>query len=245
MKTTTFTLIILTLSGILYAQPDAYEILEMVDRNMFSENRIVDSEMTIHGRRSGRTMTSRTWSVGDEKSFTEYMSPPREAGTKMLKLEDQLWMYSPSTDRVIQISGHMLRQSVMGSDLSYEDMMENQKLTDIYSAEVTGEEVIDGRKSWVLELRAKVEGVTYDSRKIWIDTERYVPLKEELFAKSGQLLKRTDMSEVKNIEGRWFPTMIVFKDVLKEGKGTEFRMTGIEFNADIPEHIFSRASLRQ
>ena len=53
------------------------------------------------------------------------------------------------------------------------------------------------------------------------------------------------MSEVKNIEGRWFPTMIVFKDVLKEGKGTEFRMTGIEFNADIPEYIFSRASLRQ
>jgi hypothetical protein len=36
----------------------------------------------------------------------------------MLKLGDQLWTFSPSTDRTIQIAGHMLRQSVMGSDMS-------------------------------------------------------------------------------------------------------------------------------
>lgn len=83
----------------------------------------------------------------------------------------------------------MLRQSVMGSDLSYEDMMDDRKLTDIYSAKVVGEETIDGRKTWVLELTAKVEDVAYHKRKMWIDQERYVPLKEELFAKSGQLLK--------------------------------------------------------
>jgi len=190
-------------------------------------------------------MTSRTWAVGDEKSFTEYLSPPREQGTKMLKLENQLWIYSPSTDRVIQISGHMLRQSVMGSDLSYEDMMETQKLTDVYDAEVSGEESVDGRNTWVLELIAREEGVTYYRRKIWIDSERYVPLREELFAKSGQLLKRTELRDVKNIEGRWFPTTILFRDMLKQGDGTEFKMTDIKFNQDIPEHIFSRASLRQ
>ncbi|MFZ2896490.1 MAG: outer membrane lipoprotein-sorting protein, partial [Saprospiraceae bacterium] len=97
--------------------------------------------------------------MGDKRSFTEYLSPAREAGTKMLKLENQLWIYSPSTDRTIQISGHMLRQSVMGSDLSYEDMMDDRKLTDIYSAKVAGEETIDNRKTWVLELTAKVEDV--------------------------------------------------------------------------------------
>jgi outer membrane lipoprotein-sorting protein len=96
----------------------------------------------------------------------------------------------------------------------------------------------------VLTLTAKTDDVNYYSRKIWMDSERFIPLREELFAKSGQLLKRTEMKEVKNIGNRWFPTTIVFTDVLKDGDGTEFKITGIEFNADIPQHIFSRASLR-
>ena len=54
----------------------------------------------------------------------------------MLKLDKRLWIYSPSTDRTIQLSGHLLRQSVMGSDLSYEDMMEERKLSEVYTAEI-------------------------------------------------------------------------------------------------------------
>lgn len=230
---------------ILISPPDADEILKKVEQNMSSDNRVFESEMIIHGRRSSRTITAKTYSVGDKRSFTEYLSPAREAGTKMLKLENQLWIYSPSTDRTIQISGHLLRQSVMGSDLSYEDMMDDRKLTDIYSAKVAGEESVDGRKTWMLELTAKVEDVAYHKRKMWIDQERYVPLKEELYAKSGQLLKRTTLSDVQKIQGRWFPMTIVFKDMLKQGEGTEFRMKNVQFNQQIPEYLFTKAALKQ
>lgn len=240
-----FLAMIILFGAAAFAQPGANEILDRVDRNMYSENSIVESSMTIHGRRGSRTMTVRTYAVGETQAFSEYLSPPREAGTKMLKLEDQLWIYSPSTDRIVQISGHMLRQSVMGSDLSYEDMMEDRKLTEVYEAELLGEETIDGRSAYVVRLKAIVSDLAYDSRKIWIDTERYVPLREELFAKSGQLLKQTTFSEVKQIDGRWYPTTMVFKDMLKEGDGTEFKVISIKFNQDIPEHIFSKASLRR
>jgi outer membrane lipoprotein-sorting protein len=223
----------------------ADEIIDRVDRNMSSDNRVFESTMTIHGRRSSRTMTSKSYSVGDKKSFTEYLSPAREQGTKMLKLENQLWIYSPSTDRIIQISGHMLRQSVMGSDLSYEDMMEDRKLTEVYNAEVAGSEEFDKRQCWVLELTAKVEDVAYARRKMWIDKERYIPLKEELYAKSGQLLKRSILSNVERVEGRWFPTTIVYKDMLKQGDGTEFKITGIKFDQEIPDYIFTKAALKQ
>jgi outer membrane lipoprotein-sorting protein len=239
------TLYLVFLVSAVISQPSATDIINRVDRNMSSENRIVESSMTIHSRRASRTITSRTYSVGYKKSFTEYLSPAREQGTKMLKLEDQLWIYSPSTDRAIPISGHMLRQSVMGSDLSYEDMMEDRKLTEVYEATVAGEETIDGRKAWVLHLKTTVPDVAYDSRKMWIDMERYVPLKEELFAKSGQLLKRTTFSDVKHLDGRWFPTKMLFKDMLKQGDGTEFLITSIKFNQNIPDHIFSKAVLKQ
>jgi outer membrane lipoprotein-sorting protein len=233
-----------TVSMGLYAQ-DAHTILEKVDQNLSSENRIVESSMTIHGKRSSRTITSRTYSVGEKQAFTEYISPPREAGTKMLKLENQLWIYSPSTDRTIQISGHMLKQSVMGSDLSYEDMMDDRKLTDIYNAVITGEETIDDRHTLVLELTAKVSDVAYHTQKIWVDSERFVPLQQEMYAKSGQLLKRTELKDVQKIDGRWFPTTMIYKDMLKDGEGTEFKTTKIQFNQDIPAYIFTKAALKQ
>lgn len=228
-----------------YGQPGADEILQKIDENMSSENRVFESSMTIHGKRNSRTITSKTYSVGDKKSFTEYLSPAREEGNKMLKLEDQLWIYSPSTDRTIQISGHMLRQSVMGSDLSYEDMMEDRKLQEVYDAEVAGNSIINERKCYQLDLTAKVDDASYWSRKLWIDAERYVPLKEELYAKSGKLLKRITMSDVQNIEGRWFPMKLVYKDMLKEREGTEFEINSIRFNQDIPEYLFSKAALKQ
>ena len=225
--------------------PDADEILKKVEQNLSSDNRVFESEMIIHGRRSSRTITSRTYSEGYKKSFTEYLSPAREAGTKMLKLETQLWIYTPATDRTIQISGHLLRQSVMGSDLSYEDMMDDRKLTDLYTAKVVGEETLDNRKTYVLELTAKVVDIAYSKRKMWVDTERYVPLKEELYAKSGQLLKRTTLSNVQKVQGRWFPMTVVYKDMLKEGSGTEFRMTSVKFNEAIPAYLFTKAALKQ
>jgi len=56
--------------------------------------------------------------------------------------------------------------------------------------------------------------------------------------------KRSDMKEVQRIQGRWFPLAIIYKDVLKEGKGTEFRITTIKFDQQIPQYIFTKASLR-
>lgn len=241
-------ILIILMAGIsaAFAQnPDGNEILRKIDQNMSSENRVFTSKMIIHGRRNTRTIESKTWTSGDKKSYTEYLFPAREQGTKMLKLEDQLWIYSPSTDRIIQIAGHMLRQSVMGSDLSYEDMMEDNKLTKHYKAEVVGNEKITGRSCWVLKLTAIDPEIAYQVRKLWVDNERYIPLKEELFAKSGTLLKRTELSEVVNMNGRWFPKKIVFKDMLKEGEGTEFIMESIQFNVDIPDYIFSKGSLKK
>ena len=243
MKSLSVALLLISFS--LYAQyPSGKEILDRVDQNMSSENRIVTSKMIIHGTRGDRTIESKTWAEGETKAYTEYLSPPREAGTKMLKLEDQLWIYSPSTDRTIQISGHMLRQSVMGSDLSYEDMMEDTKLIHNYDAVVIGEEVINEQNCWVLELQAKTSNVSYQIRKIWVDKDRYIPLKEELYAKSGKLLKMTELFDIQKLGNRWFPKRIVFKDMLKMGEGTEFIVESIQFDQEIPEHVFTKASLR-
>lgn len=220
-------------------------ILKKVDGNFGSDNKIYVGSMIVHGRRGSRTIKSKTWMQGIEKSFTEFLAPAREKGTKMLKLSDQLWTYTPSIDRTIKISGHMLRQSVMGSDLSYEDLMEDPELHKIYEAKIVGEESYLERPCWVLELTSKVEGIAYNSRKILVDKERFVSLREDRFAKSGKLLKTTEVKKVIRVEDRWVPSNMLFKDVLKTGEGTEFVLEFIQFNADISDHVFSKASLRK
>ena len=225
-------------------QPSGEDILDRVDENLSSQSQIFLSKMIIHGPRGNRTLESKTWTRGEEDSYTEYLAPAREAGTKMLKLGDNLWIYSPTSDRTISISGHMLRQSLMGSDLSYEDMMENPKLREKYEATLNTTATIGDKTCWVLELFAKTPDVNYQHRKIWVDQQKYVPVKEELYAKSGKLLKITDFSDFRLIQGRWYPGKIHFKDMLKVGNGTEFIIEDIAFNQDIPDHIFSKASLR-
>lgn len=225
--------------------PDGEEIMKRIDQNMSSENRVFESKMIIHGPRNSREVRSKTWTQGEQRSFTEYLFPVREEGTKMLKLQDQLWIYSPTTDRTIQIIGHMLRQAVMGSDMSYEDLMEDNSLLKHYNAEVTGSELVGDNDCWVLELTAIDPEMTYQGKKLWVDKKRFIPLKEELFAKSGVLLKRTELSNIENIDGRWYPKKIVFKDMLQEGGGTEFIIESIDFNVDIPEYIFSKSSLKR
>jgi outer membrane lipoprotein-sorting protein len=221
-------------------------IIQAMDDNLNAKSRVMTSKMIVRGRRSSRTIESRNWVVGIDQAFTEYLSPPREAGTKMLKLYDKLWIYSPQTDRVIQISGHMLRQSVMGSDMSYNDMMEDRPLEELYEATLEGSVLIDGRDHWIMHLEAKAKGLSYPKRRAWIDKEYLLPMKEELYAKSGKLLKTSTMDGIKKVQGRWFPSRFIFKDELKRNsKGTEWHIDDIEFDVDIPESRFSKAKLRK
>ncbi len=225
---------------------DGNEILKRIDQNMAFDHAISVTTMIIHGRRSDRTVTSKSWARGQEDAFVEYLSPPREKGKKMLKLGDKIWNYTPEpSDRIITISGHLLRQSVMGSDLSYEDMTENPRMADSYDAVVEGEEDLDGRHCFVVKMTAKTRDIAYHTRRIWVDSERWLPLKEERYAKRGKLLKEFVITDVFKIGDRWYPKRMVFKDMLSKGKGTEYIVESIDFDTEIPDYIMTKAALRK
>jgi len=243
----TLPFIVLSLTFVINAQvPTGDEILKRIDENQVIDQAISTSTMIVHSRTGDRTIQSKAWSSGNDKAFVEYLSPPREKGKKMLKLGDNLWIYTPEpSDRIITISGHLLKQSVMGSDMSYEDLMESDELRENYDANVLRKESYNDRDCWVLELTATNSEVAYHSRKIWVDAERWLPLKEERFAKSGRMLKQTEIREVFRQDGRWLPKRMTFKDMLSRGDGTEYIIDSIDFNVKIPEYQFTKAALRK
>ncbi|WP_281615195.1 outer membrane lipoprotein-sorting protein [Flammeovirga sp. SubArs3] len=238
------TIVLLYISSLSLAQ-DAQSILKKIDQNMYSETKISTSKMIVYGKRKTKEIVSKGYTRGTSDSFSEYLSPAREKGTKMLKLEDKLWIYSPSSDRTIQISGHMLRQSVNGSDMSYEDMMQERKLVDTYKATLVGEEEMNGEQCLVLDLEAKVADITYYKMKMWVTKDHYVPMRQDLFAKSGQMLKQMNMSDIRKVGDRYFPFKMNYKDVLKDGKGTDFIIMDLQDNVPIPDHVFNKSNLKK
>src|SRR5690554_1727810 len=176
----------------------AEEIINKRDDNEYIETAIVESEMIIKDTR--REMTKTMVSLIKENNGLTEFTNPRDRGTKFLKRGDDLWMFFPDAEDLVKISGHMLNQGMMGSDFSYQDIMESDKLTDLYDFELIGEETIDGRKCYVLEGIAKEgEEVSYYRRRSWIDKERFIGLKEELYAQSGRLLKEMIAVRVEEI----------------------------------------------
>lgn len=245
MKKLLFFLGLFTFASPAFAEPTAMEIVRKMDQSQNAKNQVITSVMIIHGRRATREISSKSWILGDEKSFTQYLAPARERGTKMLKVGDKLWIYYPKADRIVSISGHMLRKSVMGSDLSYEDMMEKGTLEESYNATLEGEEVILGRTSYKIKLIAKVPDVAYKKVMIWIDKGRFVALRQELYAKSGKLLKRFETLGVMKTKKGWYPSHMRFKDVLKDGGGTEYKVTEILFDQKINPKRFQKGQLRR
>jgi negative regulator of sigma E activity len=92
---------------------------------------------------------------------------------------------------------------------------------------------------------AKKEDIAYHHRRVWVDKDRYVLLRENLYAESGKLLKTMDVREVMRVQGRWLAKSVLYKDVLKDGEGTEFLVDSIVLDADIPDYLFSKAALKR
>lgn len=224
--------------------PSAQDILQNIDKNMVFETIYTESDMIITLKDRTITKSLVSYAQGNQKSYIEFLSPARDKGTKILRIAEVIKIYYPSAERVMRISGHMLRQGMMGSDFSYEDMTERaKKLREEYSAELKGEEEIAGVPCYLLVMTSKLEKQTYFTRKAWVDKQRFLVLKEELFAKSGKLLKTFNVADFKTYKNRFYPTRVTMEDKLRQDSKTEMAFKKIEFDIVIPEETFSERQL--
>lgn len=175
---------------------------------------------------------------GDAKAFVEFINP-EDRGIRYLKIDKDLWMYFPDEQETIKISGHLLKEGMMGSDVSYEDALESGNLLKKYTVAVAGTENLDGRPCYVLELTASTKTAPYDKQKLWVDGERFTVLKSQMLSKSDKLIKESLALQVRQFGKRWFVTELRMEDKLKKGGGTTFKMTDLEFDVSVPEDQFS------
>jgi outer membrane lipoprotein-sorting protein len=221
------------------------DILQRVDDNTVVTSSSYDATMIISLGGTLREKRFSGYAEGKERAYMEFTYPARDKNTRFLKIEDEMWMYLPSVEKATKIAGHMLRQSMMGSDFSYDDIVENEKLIELYDVELVGSDSLGTTDCYVLELTAKAPDVTYFSRKTWIDKINYVALKVELYAKSGKLMKEITVGAFQNIGKYRFPTSIRMVNKLRRDTYTELTLENVELDIKIPDRIFSKAYLER
>lgn len=218
------------------------EILDRMDANQTFKTVSYSGTMTIDLGKRVLVKKMETVAEGSKKAFVEFLNP-EDKGTRYLKLENEMWIYFPQEQDTVKISGHLLKEGMMGSDVSYEDALESGALADKYEIDVLGKEMLGDRPVWVLNLKAKVKTAPYDGQKLWIDSERYITLKAEMYAKSGKLLKESTVLEVKQFGSRWYPVKTLMKDTLRKGNGTLFEMTDLLFDSPVNANRFTLRGL--
>ena len=222
------------------ALPDIEELLGTLNETLNFETRSARFTMTVVNPRRTKEYVIESFSRGLDESVMEYLEPARERGTRYLRRGDELWMYLPRIERTQKISGHMLRQGMGGSDMSYEDMTSNTDWRVDYTGEVLGIEALEGRDHYKVQLTAKNEDVTYAKRVLWIDVETRIPTKQELYALSGMLVKRWEMSDVRTLEdGRHYPFTMRIQDTLRDGTYTTITTDSLDLGVAIEDEVFS------
>lgn len=220
------------------------EILSAIDKNRDYGTISYNATMEIHVGGEVRTKTMKAIGLGTEKALAEFTNA-EDRGTKYLKINKELWIYFPSEQDVVKISGHMLKEGMMGSDVSYEDALESDALHKKYAASLTGEEDFEGHACYVLTLDATVKDAPYYKRKMWVDKELFIQRQEEMYAKSGTLLKVSHVLDIKKIGSRHFPVKVEMVNKLRRDTKTVFEMNDIVFDIKVDQNVFSLQNLQR
>ncbi|MDR2305068.1 MAG: outer membrane lipoprotein-sorting protein [Treponema sp.] len=224
--------------------PSAKELLDRIDNNEIFTTIEYEGGMIIEYQNRRYVKTMKAWARENSDSFIEFVNP-EDRGTKYLKKGSRLYVYSPDTEEVMLISGHMLKESMMGSDMSYEDTIENEKLSARYNAAVAGSETREGRDCWLLDLSAKKRTESYPKRKIWVEKSTGDCIHYELFALSGAKLKEYNLVRVEVLGGRRFPVEIEIRDLLRKNSKTTMIMRNVIMDKPIADSVFSTRNLER
>lgn len=216
----------------------AEEIIRRLEDNQTHDTSRVEGRMVIHDRFGQRRSEFIMYARGAEETLIEFTSAA-EAGQKVLRTEDEIYLFYPDAAELIRLQGAALRQSMLGSDVSYEDMTGNRGYLDTYEVDVTGREEVDGHPCHVLELEATSRDVAYPRQKLWVDAELYVMRRAEQYALSGRLLKVVEVQELMREAGKVFPAHMTIRDQLKRDTRTEFIVEEAAVGLDLPPRIFS------
>ena len=247
-----FTLFLL-LSTQVFADDRGLEIAQEADRRDSGwQNAMADMKMILadrKGRTTSREMRMKMLEVpGDgDKSMSIFDSPRDVKGTAMLtfshKLEaDDQWLYLPALKRVKRISSRNKSGPFMGSEFAYEDLGSQE--VEKYQHNYLGEETVDGIKAYKNERIPQYKYTGYTKQLVWIDAQRYIPLKIEYYDRKKSLLKTlTFKNYQQHLDQYWRAEQMNMVNH-QNGKKTQLIWDNYRFQTGLKDSDFKSSKLK-
>ena len=185
-------------------------------------------------------------SGGEQRYYIYFHAPPDVKGTTFLvwkypAKDDDRWIFIPAIKLVRRIAASDRRSSFVGSDFTYEDIS-GRDVSDETDT-LLRSETLEGRPCYVLESRP-VASADYARRVSWIDSERWIPLKEEYFDGRGQKIRSFSADRVEEIGGHWTVTRRTMR-TLQTGQRTEVTFQDVSYDRGLPDNLFTERALRE
>ena len=225
------------------------ELAQQMDSRRTPLDSKVDLLMTLTNQK-GKTRSSSLHSIIKDdgtKQMIWFLEPADDKGISFLKIEhddrdDEMRMWLPEFKKIRRISAKKRSDSFMGSDMSYEDMSSRQ--LDEFKFTLIGQEVYDSISCHLLESIPREHMRTEYSRHItWVDSTLLIPIKEESFDKSGQLLKEKYYSYT-IIKEYQILTKINVTNIQKN-HSTTLNFENIELDTGVKDDLFHERYLRR
>ena len=205
-----------------------------------------EMEMTLVRPKYTRSITMKSWSLGNEYFLIYITAPARDKGQVFLKRNNDMWNWMPNINRMIKIPPSMMAQNWMGSDFTNDDLVKMNSLVEDYDHRLVGEEAIEGFDCYIIEMIPKPEAaVVWGKLMIWVAKEDYYQLKAEYYDEDFELINRMEASNIKQFDDRMLPSKLVMTPLNKRGQQTIMDYKTINFSVDLPESFFSQQNMKR
>jgi outer membrane lipoprotein-sorting protein len=192
-----------------------------------------------------RSMDLKIWAKGDDFAFIQLLAPAREKGITFLRRKKEVWNWIPALERTIKLPPSMMSQSWMGTDFTHDDLVRESSLTRDYEQTIIGEEDIEGRRCWKIQLIPLPEAaVVWGKVILWIDQQDFLQLQSQAYDEEGIMVNTLRSSEIRLIGGRMLPTRVEMTPVDKPGNKTIIQYRELRFDEPLSDDFFSPQHIR-
>ena len=222
----------------------ATEIVSRCDNLARGNESFAQITMTISRPAWSRTMIMEAWTRKTEEVFVRVLAPKKDKGMTFLKKRREAWQYVPSIERVVKVPPSMMLQSWLGSDFTNDDVVRADSVVESYTHSIAGETNEQGIAYWIIDAVPKPDAaVVWGKVRLKVRKGSYIADRIEYFDEDGKLVRRCDMSDIRDIEGTTLPVCCTVYDLERPGNKTEMRYDRLTFKPDIGPDTFTERNL--
>ncbi|MFJ4052123.1 outer membrane lipoprotein-sorting protein [Pseudomonas sp. NPDC089743] len=258
--------IVVTLGLAAYGDPALAEEIpsaEQIMQRSYQAGKVLDSSsnatftlINANGERRERKTIGMTklqsGPAQDNMRYVKFVAPQDIKGTATLLVEqsaadDDMWIYLPALGKVRRLSASNKRDSFVGTDFSYGDIVGHNPAN--WRHRLLAQETLDDGTSVF-----KIESVPSDDKEAtdsgyskmlnWVRADNFMAVRTEFSDQAGQPLKRIESSQIEAVgqHGKWQAMRSVAYN-LQTGHRTEIVFDAFQAEQGVDERYFKSQGL--